>query len=119
MRHFRNNTFCVAMARNKQTSCKSIGGKAPRKQLTTAGVHKAKLMGGVTRKPHRFRPGTIALREIHKLQQSTELLIKKKPFMSLVREIAQGVGGTVYNCLEVGALRRELSTRCRWRWRTL
>ncbi|KAL0307784.1 UNVERIFIED_CONTAM: histone H3.2 [Sesamum calycinum] len=35
--------------------------------------------GGV-KKPHRFRPGTVALREIRKYQKSTELLIRKLPF---------------------------------------
>mmetsp|Transcript_3035 Transcript_3035/g.9451 ORF Transcript_3035/g.9451 Transcript_3035/m.9451 type:complete len:142 (+) Transcript_3035:17-442(+) len=41
------------------------------------------------RKPHRFRPGTVALREIRKYQRSTELLIRKLPFARLVREITQ------------------------------
>ncbi|GKV52865.1 hypothetical protein SLEP1_g59421 [Rubroshorea leprosula] len=40
------------------------------------------------KKPHRFRPRTVALREIRKYQKSTELLIRKLPFQSLVREIA-------------------------------
>ncbi|KAG4142644.1 hypothetical protein ERO13_D06G142066v2, partial [Gossypium hirsutum] len=44
--------------------------------------------GGV-KKPHRYRPGTVALREIQKYQKSTELLIRKLPFQRLVREIAQ------------------------------
>ena len=42
-----------------------------------------------TQKARRFRPGTVALREIRKYQKSTQLLIKKAPFMRLVREIAQ------------------------------
>ena len=37
----------------------------------------------------RYRPGTVALREIRKYQKSTELLIRKLPFQRLVREIAQ------------------------------
>ena len=41
------------------------------------------------RRPHRYRPGTVALREIRKYQKSTELLIRRKPFQRLVREIAQ------------------------------
>lgn len=41
------------------------------------------------KKPHRYRPGTVALREIRKFQKSTELLIRKLPFQRLVREIAQ------------------------------
>lgn len=40
-------------------------------------------------KPHRYRPGTVALREIRKYQKSTENLIRKLPFQRLVREIAQ------------------------------
>ena len=38
---------------------------------------------------HRYRPGTVALREIRKYQKSTELLIRKLPFQRLVREVAQ------------------------------
>ncbi|KEF61764.1 histone H3-like centromeric protein A [Exophiala aquamarina CBS 119918] len=41
------------------------------------------------RKPHRFKPGTKALREIRRYQQSTDLLMLKLPFSRLVREIAQ------------------------------
>ena len=44
--------------------------------------------GGV-KKPHRYRPGTVALREIRKYQKSTEIFIRKLPFQRLVREIAQ------------------------------
>ncbi len=49
---------------------------------------RAGIAGGV-KKPHRYRPGTVALREIRKYQKSTELLIRKLPFQRLVREIAQ------------------------------
>ncbi len=38
---------------------------------------------------YRYRPGTVALREIRRYQKSTELLIRKLPFQRLVREIAQ------------------------------
>jgi histone H3 len=41
------------------------------------------------KKPNRFRPGTVALREIRKFQKCTEILIRKQPFHRLVREIAQ------------------------------
>ena len=40
------------------------------------------------KKPRRYRPGTVALREIRRHQKSTELLIRKLPFQCLVREIA-------------------------------
>lgn len=44
--------------------------------------------GGV-KKPHRFRPGTVALREIRWYKKSTELLIRNLTLQQLVREIAQ------------------------------
>ncbi|KAJ7833971.1 histone-fold-containing protein, partial [Mycena olivaceomarginata] len=37
----------------------------------------------------RFRPGTVALREIRKYQKTTESLIRKRPFQRLVKEISQ------------------------------
>lgn len=64
------------MARTKQNPKRSTGGKVPR---------------GAVKKPHRFRPGTVALREIRKYQKSTELLIRKRPFQRLVRQIAEGL----------------------------
>ncbi len=79
------------MARTKQTARKSTGGKAPRKQLATKAARKsapAAGSGGI-KKAHRYRPGTVALREIRRYQKSTELLIRKLPFQRLVREIAQ------------------------------
>ena len=42
--------------------------------------------------PHRYQPGTVALREIWRYQKSTELLIRKLPFQCLVRKIPQGYG---------------------------
>lgn len=57
----------------------------PRKALAT----RKRTYCGVYRRPHRFRPGIVALREIRKYQKSTELLIRKLPFQCLVREIAQ------------------------------
>ena len=79
------------MARTKQTARKntSQSGKAPRKEITVskAARKSAPAIGGV-KKPHRYRPGTVALREIKKYQKSTELLIRKLPFQKLIREIA-------------------------------
>nr|XP_028965050.1 histone H3.2-like [Malus domestica] len=79
----------VLKARTKQTARKSTGGKAPRKQLATKAARKSALATGRVKKPHRFRPGTVALREIRKYQKRTEFLIRKMPFQRLVREIAQ------------------------------
>jgi len=81
------------MARTKQTARKSTGGKAPRKQLATKAARKSAPATGGVKKPHRYRPGTVALREIRKYQKSTELLIRKLPFQRLVREIAQDLWG--------------------------
>jgi len=50
--------------------------------------HAANLVGGVKR-AHHYRPGTVALREIRKFQKTTELLIPKRPFQRLVKEVAQ------------------------------
>ena len=77
------------MARTKQTARKSTGGKAPRKQLATKAARKSAPATGGVKKPHRYRPGTVALREIRRYQKSVELLIRKLPFQRLVREIAQ------------------------------
>ena len=76
------------MARTKQTARKSTGGKAPRKQLATKAARKSAPATGGVKKPHRFRPGTVALREIRRYQKSTELLLRKLPFQRLVREVA-------------------------------
>lgn len=48
--------------------------------------------GGV-KKPHRFKPGTVALREIRKYQKSGDLLLRKLPFNRLIREIATDYKG--------------------------
>jgi histone H3 len=69
------------MARTKQTvskSSKSIAKKAKKATTGAAGVKRV----------HRFRPGTVALRQIKKLQKSTDLLMRKAPFQRLVRQLA-------------------------------
>ena len=77
------------MARTKQTARKSTGGKAPRKQLATKAARKSAPSASGINRPYRYRPGTVALREIRKYQKSTELLLRKLPFQRLVRELAQ------------------------------
>ena len=106
----KDSLYFREMARTKETARKKTG-KTPRKQLTTKNPTKkltaaqarknaAKALraqqqnlgnpqrGGI-KKPVRWRPGTVALREIRRYQKSTELLIRKLPFNRLVREIAQ------------------------------
>ena len=46
-------------------------------------------MGFPIKKRH-YRPGTLALREIRRYQKSTDLLIRKAPFIRLVKEILHG-----------------------------
>ena len=57
-------------------------GKAPRT------ANKSVVVAGGVKKPNRYRPGVVALREIRKYQKGTELLMRKLPFQRLVREIA-------------------------------
>ena len=78
-------------------------GKAPRKRLKMQVLRKkGKLQGCVKtlppdqqpkkQKTRRYRPSTVALREIRCYQKSTELLLRKLPFQQLVKEIAQDLG---------------------------
>ena len=88
------------MARTKQpvktTARKTVGKKIPAKkvaakqpsQLAPKSARKS-IASSQVKKPHRYRPGTVALREIRKFQKSCELLIRKLPFQRLVKEIAQ------------------------------
>ena len=98
------------MARSKVTPKNNprksdLAGKVPRKQLKTKPLTKNRARNSVkatnkaakkttpstggVKKPMRYRPGTVALREIRRYQKSTELLIRKLPYARLVREIAQ------------------------------
>nr|UXY88283.1 histone H3 [Cryptomonas curvata] len=77
------------MARTKQTARKSTGNKVPKKQLVQKTAKKSTINSIELKKSHRYKPGTVALREIRKLQKSTELLIRRLPFQRLVRELAQ------------------------------
>ena len=43
------------------------------------------------KKKHRYRPGTVALREIRKYQRSTDLILRTRPFQRLVRERGEAV----------------------------
>jgi len=103
------------MARTKQTARLSTGGRSQLLKARTLATHAsaaavkkprssssssssssagARLEGGV-KKPHRFRPGTVALREIRKYQKSTELILPKIRFQRVVREIALDYKSTI------------------------
>ena len=101
------NQFTANMVKNNEpdvpqpgdlewlTSHPAVAGteKAPRTQ-----VH----VGQKKRKPRRYRPGTVALREITRYQKSSELLIRRMLFQRLVREIAQV--HNPYVCFQSGAI---------------
>ena len=74
----KKNTLCAAILEGKRGNTQKETPKAPRvgKSLTLQPKRK-------------YRPGTVALREIRRYQKSTELLIKRLPFQRLVKEIAQ------------------------------
>ena len=73
------------MARVKQTPTKQYSSKL---LAAKAALKAAPSFGGV-KKPHRYRPGTVALREIRKYQASTNLLIPMMPFYRLFKQIAE------------------------------
>jgi histone H3 len=75
------------MARTKIVNNGELFGVAARR--SPARRHKAAPRAAKAARPHRFRPGTVALREIRKYQKSTKLLLRRLPFARLVREIAQ------------------------------
>jgi histone H3 len=80
------------MARVKQTACEFTGGAPPRLHLTTKAAQVATQKAIAVRKPHCWRPGRVALREIQKFQKNTDLLIRKALFQHLVRKIALKFG---------------------------
>jgi len=81
-------------AATRSTARKTVSSKpktaTPKAKRPRKSVPRKKLAGdqaGV-RKKRRFRPGTVALKEIRKYQRSTDYLVKKLPFARLVREIS-------------------------------
>lgn len=91
------------MAKTKQTPRKRnniTAFKFPR-PIRTYGQQEFKLPADIqkaarrkrttVKQQRRFRPGTVALRQIRKYQRNTELLIPKLPFRRLVRSIATNI----------------------------
>ena len=89
-----NTTFIFFLCFFHQHGADQAGGedidqrKASGRQLATKAARKAP-SADKNKKAHHFRPGTVALREIWKLQKSTELLIRKAPFERAVSEIVE------------------------------
>ena len=90
------------MVRTKYTSRKSI----PDRRLLTKVGQIAKIQVKGVKKPRRFHPGVVALREIRRYQKSTELLIQKLPFQRLVRDICSSnfADGYRFQSAALGAL---------------
>ena len=88
------------MVRTKQTARKSTGGQRPselkKKSQIEANKDIETLTGELTKRHRRFRPGTVALRQIRKYQRSTEHVLKRRPFQNLVREITQTLSKNKY-----------------------
>ena len=79
--------------REAQEELKRVLAKKREEEHKKAAARAAKKSGkkapkGGVKKPYRYRPGTVALKQIRQYQKSTELLIRKLPFQQLVREIA-------------------------------
>lgn len=58
------------------------------KKSVLPGATNPRYLNAPIKRPRRYRPGTVALREIRRYQKTTELLIRKLPFQRLVREIS-------------------------------
>ncbi|KAK8864187.1 hypothetical protein IAR55_001433 [Kwoniella newhampshirensis] len=90
--------------RMKNTARKSTGGKAPRRSGPYNPVPPRANPANPPPKKRRFRPGTVALKEIRQYQKSTDLLIAKLPFSRVVREVALSL-----TSVEAGELRWQSS----------
>ena len=77
------------MARTKRIARRSVEGKPAKVRLACKVARKSTIRTEGVKKPHRYRAGIVALREIRKYQRTTDLLIHKLPFQRLVREIAR------------------------------
>ena len=89
-----NSTPERKMARTKHTARKGTDGAVSRmtKALKNiAAKAPCKPPSQQLKNERRFRPGTVALREIHQYQKSTDLLIRKAPFQQIIYEIMRGI----------------------------
>ena len=69
----------------KQTQQQAANAVAARAKVLSTARKKSKAATTGTVQKRRYRPGTVALREIRRYQKSTDLLIRKTPFMRYVR----------------------------------
>ena len=95
--------------RANKAACNEVDGatKAGRK-VSTKGSRRTNTTGSM-KKPHRYRPGTVVLREIRHYQKSTELLCRKLPVSCLIREIAQDFKTDLrFQASAIGALHKAM-----------
>ena len=80
------------MARTKCTAMQTVGHRPAREALAAKIARKMPpaLVAEPIKKSTRFKPGVGAIREIKKMQRTTELCILKLPFQRLVKEIMSG-----------------------------
>lgn len=80
------------MTRVNQSNPKklTVGGKVPAARRTPGKQAEKNVTATIAKVPQRrrFRPGTVALREIRRYQKTTDLLIPRAPFQRVVRELA-------------------------------
>lgn len=77
-----------------------------KKTIAKKGGKSTKGPGGVKR-PHRWKQGTVALREIRRYQKGTDLQFQKAPFQRLVRELLAEVQGGSLNDSSIGRVSGE------------
>ena len=79
------------MARTKHTVRKALDGAAMRtvQASKNIAVKAPREPPCHMQKKRRFRPGTVALREIRRYQKSTDLLIRRAPFQRVMHEIVR------------------------------
>lgn len=90
------------MARTKTTAKKQLDPTKTKAARMVPGNKVSKKSAPIQKekKPHRFKPGIVALRQIKKYQKGGELLLKKAPFGRLVRKIATGINANTRFTLE-------------------
>ena len=82
----------VAGKKAKVSSKASVATGSKISKSSIAKKKTAPAEGGMKKKM-RWRPGTVALREIKRYQKSTQLLLAKAPFQRFIRAICEGIDG--------------------------
>ena len=85
-------TKCIRKTGSNEAMRRRFGGKGPMGALPLQ-PRKGPLNLALTekKKKRRYKPGTVALREIRQYQKGYDLMLPKLPFQRLVREVAQKI----------------------------